>query len=119
MSDYAFIESTSRYSVLQRVGAGGMGVVYKVFDRDRNAVLGLKTMLGTDASALYRFKREFRALAEVKHPNLVRLYELNSINERWFFTMEFVEGGGFLEYVHGDAFPIGGGPETVSLPGHN
>src|SRR5271166_1157287 len=90
---------TARFRVLRRLGAGGMGIVYEVFDRDRGLRVALKTIQHFHASALYRFKKEFRTLEDVVHPNFVRLWELFSEGGRWFFTMELVEGIDFLSYV--------------------
>ncbi|MBV8519472.1 MAG: protein kinase [Acidobacteria bacterium] len=93
--------ANGRFSVQRRIGAGGMGVVYEAYDRDRQQTVALKKLLGTDATAIYRIKNEFRALADVVHPNLVRLYELIGEGEDWFFTMEIVDGVDFLHYVRG------------------
>jgi len=93
--------SNGRFMIQRRIGAGGMGVVYEAFDRDRGQSVALKKLLGTDATAIGRLKHEFRALADVVHPNLVRLYELIGEEEEWFFTMELVEGVDFLEFLRG------------------
>ncbi|HET6878726.1 MAG TPA: AAA family ATPase [Pirellulales bacterium] len=103
---------TDRFRVIRRVGAGGMGVVYEAFDRERDARVALKFLPDADPTALSRFKQEFRALADVSHPNLAALYELFSDQDQWFFTMEFVDGVDFLGYVRG--LPAGGAAVEVT-----
>src|SRR5207253_89340 len=78
---------TERFKIRRRLGSGGMGVVYEAHDRETDKVLALKALTRTEASDIARFKREFRALADVSHPNLVSLYEFNSDGNFWFFTM--------------------------------
>ena len=80
-----------------------MGVVYRAFDTVQNRVVALKTLRRIDPSTLYRFKQEFRALADVTHPNLVVLHELVSLGQDWYIAMEFVDGVNFLSYVRAAA----------------
>ena len=83
---------TSRFEVLRLLGSGGMGSVYLARDRHLQAQVALKTLNRADGVDLFRFKREFRSLADLRHANLVTLYELFSEGELWYFTMEHVPG---------------------------
>ena len=94
-------QGTARFSVRRRLGAGAFGVVYEAFDRERCSVVALKTLRHASVEALYRLKREFRALSDIAHPNLVSLYELLADGDQWFLTMELIEGLNFLDYVGG------------------
>src|SRR5262249_49027452 len=82
--------------ILEKLGEGGMGIVYRARDRRRQRIVALKTMHRIDPTALYRFKQEFRALVGRPHPNLVTLYELVADEQHCFFTMELIEGTDFL-----------------------
>lgn len=109
------LPATDRFSILRRLGAGGMGVVYEVLDRERDTRVALKTIRMVDAAAIYRFKNEFRALAGVTHPNLVALHDLVSEGEKIFFTMELVEGEDFLSHVTGSRGEVALA-STISAP---
>ncbi len=99
-TDHAKWKGTARYEVLSCLGRGGMGIVYEAFDRQRHERVALKTLLHADPAGLYQFKREFRALADVLHPNLVHLHELVAgEGDEVLFTMELVEGTDFLDHV--------------------
>jgi hypothetical protein len=80
-----------RFVIGRFVGRGGMGAVYQAFDRERASTVAFKTLTNPDADGIYRLKREFRSLADVHHDNLVRLHELFSEGDLWFFTMDFMD----------------------------
>ena len=95
---------TARFTVLRRLGAGGMGVVYAARDAERDVDVALKLLPHGSPLGLVRFKREFRALTSIVHPNLVALYELVAEDNTWFFTMEIVEGTDFMSWVRTPEF---------------
>jgi serine/threonine-protein kinase len=90
---------TERFDLIRRLGEGGFGVVYEAFDRKRTARVALKVLREAEGSSLYRFKREFRALADISHENLVGLDELLTDGRHWFFTMELVDGVSLIDYA--------------------
>lgn len=92
-----------RLSIARKLGEGGMGVVYKALDTQRRRWVALKTMSRAGPAEVYRLKSEFRALADVKHDNLVTLHELFSEGELWFFTMDLIEGVPFDAWVRPDS----------------
>ncbi|HVX60958.1 MAG TPA: protein kinase, partial [Pirellulales bacterium] len=89
---------TERFTVLRRLGKGGMGTVYLAFDNFWQQRVALKTFRRADAGEIFRLKHEFRVLEDLSHPNLVQFFELFSADDRYFFTMELVDGGDFLSY---------------------
>lgn len=87
------------YQLVRELGRGGMGTVYEAVHSRRGNRVALKTLPQVDGGRLYQFKREFRALADVNHPNLIGLHTLESDGYHWFFTMDLIDGVSFLDYV--------------------
>jgi predicted Ser/Thr protein kinase len=96
----------ARYAYERTLGQGGAGEVFLVRDRETGEQLALKKLLRMDSKAVLRLKREFRSLADMHHPNLVKLYDLGHASDAWFLTMEYVPGRDLLSYVDG-AVPAG------------
>src|SRR6266699_2422289 len=86
----------NRYDVKEVLGMGGMGVVYRAFDRELQEPVAIKTLrpeaLGGDGVALERFKQEIRLARKITHRNVVRTYDLGEIGGTYYLTMEYVEG---------------------------
>ena len=88
----------NRYELLQVLGQGGMGAVYKVYDRELERYVALKTIrpeLAGHAEMLARFKQELILARQVAHRNIVRLYDIAEGSGVKFITMEYVEGEDF------------------------
>src|SRR5882757_4953212 len=84
-----------RYEVLQILGEGGMGAVYKARDIELNRMVALKVIrpdLATNQSIIDRFKQELLLATQVTHKNVIRIYDLSEADGMKFITMEYVEG---------------------------
>src|SRR6185295_12049024 len=84
-----------RYVILDRLGQGGMGVVYRAFDPELGRPIALK-LLGTDRAAgrtyQQRLLREAQALARLSHPNVIAVFDVGTLGGNVFIATEFVEG---------------------------
>lgn len=85
----------------RRLGSGAFGVVYEAFDRQERNRVALKVLRFAEADALYRFKKGFRSLADIRHPNLISFYELFTEEGVWFFSMELIHGVDFIDHLTG------------------
>jgi len=85
-----------RYEIKAMLGMGGMGVVYRAWDRELNEVVAIKTLkadaVASDPAMLQRFKDEIRLARRITHRNLVRTPDLGEVEGMYFITMEYVEG---------------------------
>jgi hypothetical protein len=98
----ADFQGSKRFAVVSKLGSGATGVVYAADDRETGTRVALKVLRSLSPESIADFKQEFRAIADLDHPNLVRLGELIAEGDRWLFTMELVDGVDFYAYVRPD-----------------
>lgn len=115
----AVFESNDRFIVQGLLGTGAFGEVYLAKDSKSGTRVAIKSLHRFDPTALALFKKEFRALSDVIHPNLVQFFELFSDEGRWYFTMEYIEGVDFLKYVWTDYQAIAEAPTMMDNESHH
>ena len=86
------IRDWDRYELLELLGRGGMGVVWKARDRRLGRIVAVKLIRGADPNLAMRFVQEARAQARIDHPGICKVFEVGEVDGKSYIAMQFVDG---------------------------